>query len=276
MKHLIISKSLNSNKVFKDPFIIPNAMNTADKDLDPEATICPYHLDMKYSLVSLKKNVAKRLFCAECFDGDNSVSNLMSLRKVISLTAINEHKQSKQSASEGGVNPALQSAMEEVSQILEEYKCQSVGLKWSTNIRLQSLFEGNVQNADVLSELRADLISTLKETLAGFSKEHKLTDGPELDSYLETFDTLKDLNHGSDASLEKINEEVKKIVKEVRDQLEASKTEPLATTADLIVPYDSCPNEESRQIVKKAKTRPIIHLLKDENAKSNGRSNLVI
>lgn len=63
-------------------------MKQAFKDLDPEAIKCSDHPDMEYSSVSLDKNIAKWLLCVQCFDKNNSIPNLLPLRKIISLEAI--------------------------------------------------------------------------------------------------------------------------------------------------------------------------------------------
>lgn len=199
-------------------------METAPKDLNPAATTCSHHPNMRYSMISLQDNAPVRLYCADCLKGKKNQSDLTSLQKVVSLAAIAQHQETRLKGSQD-VDATLKSSLDEVGQIFAEYIDHVRTIEATIKQALTSAFHGKYPSDDTLAQQLGDLVATLQKSLASFSKDHRLRDGPELESYLEKFKTLKDLSSSSDstASSENIQADAKKAISELKEQLDSLK-----------------------------------------------------
>lgn len=193
-------------------------MESSARDLDPEAIICSDHHE-KYCSISLHPGAVKRLFCTDCFDKNNNISDLLSLKKVISLSAITQiedkHRQNKLKHPEEAES-ALKLVLDEIDQTfavcIEHLRTFQADVKQE----ITSFFKDKLPNSNILSQQQTDLADKLKKSIASFSKNHRLNDGPELESYLETFNTLENFeeqNNQADQGV--LHEQAKKRVREV-------------------------------------------------------------
>lgn len=209
-------------------------MEPAARDLDPEAIICSDHHE-KYCLVSLQPGAVKRLFCADCFDKMNNISDLFSLKKVISLSAITQiqdkHRQDKLKHSDEA-GSVLKLALDEIDQTFAAYIEHVRTFQADIKQEITSLLKDKLPNSDILSQQQTDLADRLKKSIASFNKDHRLIDGPELESYLETFNTLKNfeapIKQADQGSLrEKAKERIKEVTALVNKQIESLKQPPV-------------------------------------------------
>jgi len=205
-------------------------MESAARDLDPEAIICSDHHE-KYCLISVHPGVAKRLFCAVCFDKNNNISNLLSLKKVVSLNAITQiqdkYRQEKLKHSEE-VESALKLALDEIDQTFAVYIEHVRTFQADFKQEITSLLKEKLPNSDTPIQQQSSLTDKLKKSIASFNKDHRLTDGPELESYLKTFNTLKDFEESNNqadhgALREKAKERVKEVIGFVNKQIKSLK-----------------------------------------------------
>lgn len=205
-------------------------MEPAARDLDPEAIICSDHHE-KYCSISLQPDAAKRLFCPDCFEANINIPDLIPLKKVISLNAITQiqdkHQQNKLKHPEEA-GSVLKLALDEVDQTFAVYIEHVRTFQADVKQEITSLLKDKLQNSDILSQQQTDLADQLKYSIASFNKDHRLKDGPELEAYLETFNTLKDfeapIQQADQGALhEKAKERMKEVTTLVNKQVESLK-----------------------------------------------------
>lgn len=174
-------------------------MEPAAPDLDPEAITCSDHHE-KYSSILLHPGAAKRLFCPKCLEGNINICNLQSLKKVISLSAITQIQEKYQQnmlKHYEETESVLEQALDEIDQTFAVYVEHVRTFQVDLKQEITSLFKDKLANFDILSQQQINLVNGLKKLIASFSKDHRLTDGPELESYLKTFNALKNFEEPS-------------------------------------------------------------------------------